>query len=427
MRKDRVMDIHNRETTVNLESHELYTGSHRPASLVAPPIDDWSTFTDGDTTPDISGSSYWKTANTSATIITNFDNPKDNIHKITILWTEDNTTIAHNANIVIQTDEDFTGEVDDVKVFLWDGTNWVEQAVAAPASLVGTDYFLHDSDASDISGYQRLRKTPADQSETTHVTNVSASDGDVAIEEFVTDEGDPDVLAILAGIWEFHVHASVSSTAGTTNLKIELYRRTTGGVETLIFSTEQEINSTSPVELKWSHTQATDTTMNLTDRLVAKLLCNATSVPSRTVTTFYEGSERAAHIHAPVDLGVTAVAEAHKRHLIFNVWNPNAVQGDDNEICLWPEVDSTLTISKITVTLDASGNEIAGDLKYADTFIGLANPVVINTFDTTSGVLEDGSITSGAVAAGKAIYLAFDSSPASAITQACFDIEYSYD
>lgn len=115
------------------------------------------------------------------------------------------------------------------------------------------------------------------------------------------------------------------------------------------------------------------------------------------------------------------------KHLIFTIWNPSAVQSDDNEVCLWPEVDADLTISKITITLDANGNEIVGDLKYADTFIGLANSVVINAFDTTSGVLEDDTITSGAVAAGKCIYLSFDSAPDSAITQACFDIEYSYD
>lgn len=130
-----------------------------------------------------------------------------------------------------------------------------------------------------------------------------------------------------------------------------------------------------------------------------------------------------------IDMGAHGPSNSRPgiKHLIFTIWNPNAVQADDNEICLWPEVDADLTINKITVTLDGAGNEIAGDLKYADTFIGLANPVVINVFDTSSGVLEDDSITSGAVAAGKCIYLAFDSAPNVAITQACFDIEYSYD
>lgn len=36
MRKDRVMDIHNRETTVDLDTHGEYTGSHRPANFIDP-------------------------------------------------------------------------------------------------------------------------------------------------------------------------------------------------------------------------------------------------------------------------------------------------------------------------------------------------------------------------------------------------------
>lgn len=303
MRKDHIMDIHNRDTTIHLDSHSEYTGSHRPASIITPPVEDWSTFVDGDTTPDISESSYWKTANTSATTITNFDNPQDNIHKITVLFTEGNTTISNNSNVVIQAGADFTGVVDSVKVFLYDGTNWVEQAVNV--GLVGAVYFPHDSDVSDIGGYDALRRSPADHAETTHVTNVASGDGDVAIEEFVTDAGDPGVLALIAGIWEFHVHAQVNTAVGITNLKLEFYKRATGGSETLIFSTEQEINSTSPEELEWSFVQLTDTAMDLTDRLVVKFLCNTTSVPQRTITTYYEGTDRTPHIHTPVTTGAS--------------------------------------------------------------------------------------------------------------------------
>ena len=66
-------------------------------------------------------------------------------------------------------------------------------------------------------------------------------------------------------------------------------------------------------------------------------------------------------------------------------------------------------------------------MKYADALIGLANPVLINSFDTTNGVLVDDSVTAGTVPAGKVIYLEFDSVPDVAITQALFDIEFSYD
>ncbi len=113
--------------------------------------------------------------------------------------------------------------------------------------------------------------------------------------------------------------------------------------------------------------------------------------------------------------------------IIFTVWNPANVQEDDNEVCIWKATNAALTILSLEVTLDASGNEVAGDLKYADTFIGLANPTVINDFDTTSGVRVDTSISSGAVAAGKCLYLSFDSAPATAITQMNVVIEFVYD
>lgn len=115
------------------------------------------------------------------------------------------------------------------------------------------------------------------------------------------------------------------------------------------------------------------------------------------------------------------------RHILFTIPNPNAQQANDNEICIWKATDKALTITKLSVTLDDTPNEVLGDLKYADAFIGLANPVVINAFDTTSGVLADDSITSGSVAAGKCIYLSFDSSPSSDIKQMSIDIQFNYD
>jgi len=124
---------------------------------------------------------------------------------------------------------------------------------------------------------------------------------------------------------------------------------------------------------------------------------------------------------------ITGNISSEPKYLRFNLVDPLATQTEDNEICIWPVTDADITITKITVTLDSAANEIAGDLKYADTFIGLANPVVVNTFDTTAGVLADDSITSGGVAAGKTIYISFDSAPNTAIKQACFEIRYDYD
>jgi len=163
---------------------------------------------------------------------------------------------------------------------------------------------------------------------------------------------------------------------------------------------------------------------NLTDETIVQGDGGAKGVKTSTATVA-QIANNVAHV-AGDGSDHADVANNNKKHLRFNIFNPSEVQGEDGEICLWPETDSAIVVDKITVTLDSATNEIVGDLKYADTFIGLANPAVINPFDTTSGVREDDSITSGNVAAGKCIYLSFDSAPHADITQACFDIEYHY-
>lgn len=127
------------------------------------------------------------------------------------------------------------------------------------------------------------------------------------------------------------------------------------------------------------------------------------------------------------ELRVATNIVGEPKHLIFNIFNPLGVQTDDTQVCIWPVTPAALTVTKIVVTLDAAGNEVAGDLKWADTFIGLANATVINTFDTSSGVTSDDSITAGTVAAGKAMYIQYDSAPHTDITQMSVDITFDYD
>ena len=110
----------------------------------------------------------------------------------------------------------------------------------------------------------------------------------------------------------------------------------------------------------------------------------------------------------------------------FTIIDPSAAYAKDTQIFIaW--ATAALTISKIQVELDASTNEVLGDLKYADDFLALGNPAVINDFDTTSGKRTDTSITLDEVASGKAIYLQFDSAPNAAIKQMHVHIEWSFD
>lgn len=135
-----------------------------------------------------------------------------------------------------------------------------------------------------------------------------------------------------------------------------------------------------------------------------------------------------AHDFSSATMTFPARQSGNTHHYRFNVWNPNAVYGDDTQICIDPNTAAAITVTKIEVTLDAAGNDINWNLKFADTFIGLANDTVIDEIDTSSGVTN---ITSGfddaTVPANKCIYIEFDAEPSADILQACINIDWDYD
>lgn len=139
--------------------------------------------------------------------------------------------------------------------------------------------------------------------------------------------------------------------------------------------------------------------------------------------------------HSYIDQDVTfgstptfGIIKGTPHHLRFTIIDPAAAYDKDTQVCVWKKVDAAITITNLEVTCDADPDtEPTGDLKYADAFIGLANAVVINDFDTTNGERSDSSISSGSVAAGKCIYIEFDVKPDTNITQMAFDITYDYD
>jgi len=139
-----------------------------------------------------------------------------------------------------------------------------------------------------------------------------------------------------------------------------------------------------------------------------------------------------ANTASPTFTGTVTIANnsniaGNRHHILATIPDPLTMQTEDNELCLWGKLDANITITNLEVTLDATTNEIVGDIKYADTFISLANATLINDFDTTSGVRSDSTITNSTVVAGKCIYLTYDSAPNTAIHQAHFDITFDYD
>lgn len=89
------------------------------------------TFTDGDTTPSVSGNDSFKTGNTAPTTITDFDDGTEG-QEIRIEFCDTDTTIKASASIVLQggqtsPDQDFgPSAVYDILKLYYNGTRWVE-------------------------------------------------------------------------------------------------------------------------------------------------------------------------------------------------------------------------------------------------------------------------------------------------------------
>lgn len=103
------------------------------------------TFADGDTTPSVSGGNSFKTANTSPTTITNFDDGALT-QRININILDTNTTIANNATIDLRNGNDYVGNVGDCLNLGWDGTKWVEHQ-----RLVSKNHF-YPTDGNTVFG-----------------------------------------------------------------------------------------------------------------------------------------------------------------------------------------------------------------------------------------------------------------------------------
>jgi hypothetical protein len=117
------------------------------------------------------------------------------------------------------------------------------------------------------------------------------------------------------------------------------------------------------------------------------------------------------------------------QHFRFTISNPNAVYTTDAEVCIVPVTEAALTITSYNVTLDADPTtEIQFSLKWADAFIGFGNAAVIDDSATVAGVTAvTGNMGDPTIAAGKCIYLLFESTPDAATTQMSVDITYDYD
>lgn len=102
-------------------------------NLTLYPID--TQFTDGDTTPSVAVSNDYYTANSTATTITNFDNPSLG-QVIRVRIDDANTTIANNSTIITGSGLNIIGIQGVVYSFVYRGTAWHNISTPIPADTL---------------------------------------------------------------------------------------------------------------------------------------------------------------------------------------------------------------------------------------------------------------------------------------------------
>jgi hypothetical protein len=132
-------------------------------------------------------------------------------------------------------------------------------------------YYLNGSVAQGTIGgvaYKELNKVPILGAGTDFTIN---ADGYIA--SFITDAGDPNLLEIPGGNWNFETYFSASSSGGTPSFYVELYKVNSGGTATLIASNSgfPELIAFGTNIISYFSTLAVPTTaLALTDRLAIR-------------------------------------------------------------------------------------------------------------------------------------------------------------
>jgi hypothetical protein len=179
----------------------------------------------------------------------------------------------------------------------YNGSQWVNSQITTQTNAAqGVNYFL-TATASGIGAYDLMSKTPdtvAEVDETVIVNNNTQ-----LIEGYISDVELNDTT-IDPGVWHFNMFSYVSATGGDTRLIIDVYKRTSGGTETLLFTaTSDTINATS-VQLYTIETVQPAFTTNATDKLIFKISASTTATTNKTVHLVHSGTAHYSYAATPL-------------------------------------------------------------------------------------------------------------------------------
>lgn len=178
-----------------------------------------------------------------------------------------------------------------------DGNRQWHEIIIGSGGYASNLYFTETASAV-VPAYKQLSYTlPATET----IKSVTVNNTETLIESYIFDT--PTGLTNLdAGSWIVTLASYISSVlTGISTIKIELYKRTAAGVETLLFSKYSgELQNTS-VQFNKTESIQGNITVEATDYLVVKVYGKTTSSVDRTIY-YVVGDGNASYINTPLAL-----------------------------------------------------------------------------------------------------------------------------
>ena len=136
---------------------------------------------------------------------------------------------------------------------------------------------------------------PTGDTASEQTTTISVASGITStVESYLTPTGYPNSLIFPGGVWSFYLHAYKQDSSSSFDMYCDVYKRTSGGVETYLFSTEPfdviATGLTSTMGITDGYFSGT--TLNVSDRILVLVRATNTGTSTKQITFITEGTTR---------------------------------------------------------------------------------------------------------------------------------------
>ena len=192
---------------------------------------------------------------------------------------------------------------------------------------------------------------------------------------FMTPVGVPNITSLPAGILTFYLHCYDGTTNHTFDIYCELWKRTTGGTETLLFTSDSAAVIGNTTEMVITDGYFSGATLNSSDRLVIKLYGQNISNQTRTIYFVSEGSQH-------YSFGITTIPSSTDTYVTGGTKTGTNVVFTNN-------VGGTFTVTGFTDTFVTGATYSNNSFTYRNNTGGTFNVL----FSTVTGLTVNGNLT----------------------------------